>query len=110
VAACKAQGQLIQDLPKPLTIADGLQGGSSTSLTEIECSHQIRLARQLLELKRVAAYTSWLRAIVPPEAVFKFGLNTGALTAPACVTYLPCSSFGAPHLACGRCRVPKNLQ
>lgn len=26
VAACKAQGTLIQDMPKPLTIADGLQG------------------------------------------------------------------------------------
>lgn len=26
VAACKAEGQLIQDMPKPLTIADGLQG------------------------------------------------------------------------------------
>lgn len=29
VAACKAQGQLIQDMSKPLTIADGLQGGCS---------------------------------------------------------------------------------
>jgi serine racemase len=28
VAACKAQGRLIQDMPKPATIADGLQGGS----------------------------------------------------------------------------------
>jgi serine racemase len=26
VAACKAQGKLVQDMPKPLTIADGLQG------------------------------------------------------------------------------------
>lgn len=26
VAACKEQGRLIQDMPKPATIADGLQG------------------------------------------------------------------------------------
>lgn len=29
VAASKAAGQLVTDLPKPVTIADGLQGGHS---------------------------------------------------------------------------------
>lgn len=30
VAASKATGKLVQDMPKPRTIADGLQGGAGT--------------------------------------------------------------------------------
>lgn len=32
VAACKAANTLIQDMPKPVTVADGLQGGAADRL------------------------------------------------------------------------------
>lgn len=32
VAACKSEGRLIQDMPKTLTIADGLQGEARMAL------------------------------------------------------------------------------
>lgn len=38
VAACKAQGRLIQDMPKTCTIADGLQGMVGTGAVYSDCA------------------------------------------------------------------------
>jgi hypothetical protein len=38
VAASKAAGKLVQDMPKPLTIADGLQGGAATVRRPSACT------------------------------------------------------------------------
>jgi threonine dehydratase len=58
VAACKSEGRLIQDMPKTLTIADGLQGEACMALTE-KAAFAVRVCSSGQQVECVLFRSNW---------------------------------------------------
>jgi hypothetical protein len=95
VAASKRRGQLVADLPKPITIADGLQGKRGKVTTSTSCS------QLLLPYHRAYCFTGieqrLCKSFAPQQCINKQLVRFTVCPLLLCAA---CSPPGQTYLAC----------